>query len=66
MIAKSFFRRLSKIPILIILVFGLLLPPLIAGAGFWSDDPEEIKLFDEEGYLFNAPLSDEKAWVFTR
>ncbi len=42
----SFSQRLSKIPILIILVFSLLLPPLIAGAGFWDDDPEKINLDD--------------------
>lgn len=29
-------------------------------------DPEQIKLFDSDGYLFNAPLSKDKQWVFTR
>ncbi len=29
-------------------------------------NPEEIKLFNEEGYSFNALLSKEKEWVFTR
>lgn len=29
-------------------------------------DPEEIKKFDLEGYAFNASLSKENEWVFTR
>ncbi|NOY37676.1 MAG: peroxide stress protein YaaA [Chlorobi bacterium] len=29
-------------------------------------DPEEIKTFDWEGYGFDANLSDENRWVFTR
>ena len=29
-------------------------------------DPEEIKLFDEEGYAFDANLSEGDRWVFTR
>jgi len=29
-------------------------------------DPEEIKLFDAEGYAFSAPLSQDNTWVFTR
>lgn len=29
-------------------------------------DPEQMKLFDTDGYLFNEPLSNEKEWVFTR
>ena len=30
------------------------------------EDPEEIKAFDTDGYLFNRDLSIEKEWVFTR
>ena len=30
------------------------------------EDPEDIKAFDSEGYLFNRDLSTEKEWVFTR
>jgi len=30
------------------------------------DDPEQMKLFNVEGYSFNAPLSEDKEWVFTR
>ena len=30
------------------------------------DDPEDIKLFDEEGYRFNKKLSKGNDWVFTR
>ena len=41
---RSFSQRLSKISILITLVFALLLLPLIADAGFWSSDPEELDL----------------------
>ncbi len=48
---RFFFQRLSKIPFLIILVFALLLPPLIADAGFWGTDPEEINLDDTVGSL---------------
>jgi cytoplasmic iron level regulating protein YaaA (DUF328/UPF0246 family) len=29
-------------------------------------DPEEMKLFDAEGYTFSAPLSQDDEWVFTR
>lgn len=29
-------------------------------------DPEEMKLFDMEGYAFSEPLSSEREWVFTR
>lgn len=29
-------------------------------------DPEEMKAFDDEGYAFNAHLSGENDWVFTR
>ena len=29
-------------------------------------DPEEMKLFDAEGYAFNEPLSQDDEWVFTR
>ena len=29
-------------------------------------DPEKIKLFDVEGYSFNAPLSGNREWIFTR
>ena len=29
-------------------------------------DPEQLKLFGEEGYAFSAPLSDDSKWVFTR
>lgn len=29
-------------------------------------DPEEIKLFDMDGYHFDAPMSGENEWVFTR
>jgi cytoplasmic iron level regulating protein YaaA (DUF328/UPF0246 family) len=28
--------------------------------------PEEIKLFSEEGYSYNEPLSGDREWVFTR
>jgi cytoplasmic iron level regulating protein YaaA (DUF328/UPF0246 family) len=30
------------------------------------EDPEEIKAFDTDGYLFNRDLSTEKEWVFIR
>jgi len=30
------------------------------------DDPERLKLFGEEGYAFDAPLSGDGEWVFTR
>ena len=30
------------------------------------DNPEDIKAFDVDGYLFNQDLSTEKAWVYTR
>ncbi len=30
------------------------------------EDPESIKLFDEEGYLYNDILSEGNQWVFTR
>ncbi len=30
------------------------------------EEPEDIKAFDSEGYLFNRDLSTEKEWVFTR
>ena len=30
------------------------------------EDPEEMKLFDMEGYSFNDPLSSDAEWVFTR
>jgi cytoplasmic iron level regulating protein YaaA (DUF328/UPF0246 family) len=30
------------------------------------DDPETMKLFDDEGYYFNDHLSDGDHWVFTR
>ena len=30
------------------------------------DKPEKLKLFDAEGYAFDANLSSEKEWVFTR
>ena len=29
-------------------------------------DPEEMKLFNAEGYAFNAPLSQDDEWVYTR
>ncbi len=29
-------------------------------------NPEEMKLFDSEAYSFNAPLSGESEWIFTR
>lgn len=29
-------------------------------------DPEQMKLFDTEGYMFNVNLSSEDEWVFTR
>ncbi|MEN7548687.1 peroxide stress protein YaaA [Rapidithrix thailandica] len=29
-------------------------------------DPEQLKLFDWEGYAFNEPLSNKNEWVFTR
>ena len=30
------------------------------------NDPEDIKLFNEDGYRFNKKLSNENNWVFTR
>ena len=30
------------------------------------EDPEQLKLFGEDGYTFSAPLSDDGEWVFTR
>lgn len=30
------------------------------------DDPEELKLFDIEGYYFNDDLSEGDKWVFVR
>jgi hypothetical protein len=30
------------------------------------EDPEQLKLFSDEGYSFNEPLSDGDSWVFTR
>lgn len=30
------------------------------------EDPEQLKLFSDEGYSFNAPLSKNDDWVFTR
>lgn len=30
------------------------------------EDPEKLKLFDEEGYYYNDQLSEEYQWVFTR
>jgi uncharacterized protein len=30
------------------------------------ENPEDIKAFDTDGYLFNSDLSTEKEWVFTR
>ena len=30
------------------------------------DDPEQLKAFDSEGYLFNDELSTTNDWVFTR
>ncbi len=30
------------------------------------ENPEDIKAFDSEGYLFNPDLSTKKEWVFTR
>lgn len=30
------------------------------------ENPEELKLFNMEGYSFNAPLSSESEWIFTR
>ena len=30
------------------------------------EDPEQLKLFDAEGYFYNENLSDEKRWVFCR
>jgi cytoplasmic iron level regulating protein YaaA (DUF328/UPF0246 family) len=29
-------------------------------------DPENLKFFENEGYFYNDPLSDENNWVFTR
>ena len=29
-------------------------------------DPEQMKLFDVQGYSFNAPFSVDRQWVFTR
>ena len=29
-------------------------------------DPEALKVFDEDGYQFNAALSSSAKWVFTR
>lgn len=29
-------------------------------------DPEKLKLFDSEGYMYNVNLSSENEWVFTR
>lgn len=29
-------------------------------------EPDEMKLFDEEGYSFSEPLSSEVEWIFTR
>jgi len=29
-------------------------------------DPDELKLFSDEGYSYNDPLSDKREWVFTR
>lgn len=29
-------------------------------------NPQDIKLFNEEGYFYNDSLSDEKKWIFTR
>lgn len=29
-------------------------------------DPEQLKLFQEEGYTYSAPLSTQKDWVFVR
>ena len=59
MITKSSFQRLSKIPILIILVFSLTLSPLIAEAGFWgNDDPKTLTLDDAVSGLCEA-LADQ-------
>ena len=30
------------------------------------ENPEDLKAFDTDGYLFNQDLSKEKEWVFTR
>jgi uncharacterized protein len=30
------------------------------------DDPEQLKLFDAEGYFYNENLSNEKKWIFCR
>ena len=30
------------------------------------ENPEDIKAFDTDGYLFNQDLTTEKEWVFTR
>ncbi|MGM0407001.1 MAG: peroxide stress protein YaaA [Bacteroidota bacterium] len=30
------------------------------------EQPEQLKAFDSDGYLFNQDLSNEKEWVFTR
>jgi cytoplasmic iron level regulating protein YaaA (DUF328/UPF0246 family) len=30
------------------------------------DDPEQLKLFDAEGYFYNENISDDKKWVFCR
>ena len=44
---KIFSQRPLKLPILVILVFILLLPPIAAEAGFWdNDDPKKITLSD--------------------
>ncbi len=35
-------------------------------AGNQITNPEYIKAFDQDGYIFNQELSNEKEWVFTR
>jgi len=30
------------------------------------EEPEQLKAFDSEGYLFNHELSTDKEWVFIR
>ncbi len=43
---KNFSQFSSKIPILIMLVFALLVTPSITKAGFWDTDPEKVNLDD--------------------
>lgn len=51
MVSTYFYQRLNKICGLVILLLSLLLPVLVANAGFWDSEPENLNLDSAVSYL---------------